>query len=70
MHRAMRMDFSWDRSAQAYSSLYEQLCVEEVINRGAMMYVLGIVLAGGRGQVLSFDAPHRAKPAVPFGGHK
>jgi starch synthase len=25
MHRAMRMDFSWDRSAQAYSSLYEQL---------------------------------------------
>jgi starch synthase len=25
MHRAMRMDFSWDRSAQAYSNLYEQL---------------------------------------------
>jgi starch synthase len=25
MHRAMRMDFSWDRSAQAYASLYEQL---------------------------------------------
>jgi starch synthase len=25
MHRAMRMDFSWDRSAQAYSSLYDQL---------------------------------------------
>jgi starch synthase len=24
MHRAMRMDFSWDRSAQAYNSLYEQ----------------------------------------------
>jgi glycogen synthase len=25
MHRAMRMDFSWDRSAQTYSSLYEHL---------------------------------------------
>ncbi|HJU62047.1 MAG TPA: glycosyltransferase, partial [Candidatus Binatia bacterium] len=25
MLRAMRMDFSWDRSAQAYSSLYQQL---------------------------------------------
>jgi starch synthase len=25
MHRAMGMDFSWDRSAQAYNSLYEQL---------------------------------------------
>jgi starch synthase len=25
IHRAMRMDFSWDRSAQAYSNLYEQL---------------------------------------------
>ena len=25
MHRAMRMDFCWDRSAQAYSSLYEHL---------------------------------------------
>jgi starch synthase len=25
MHRAMRVDFSWDRSARAYSSLYEQL---------------------------------------------
>jgi starch synthase len=25
IHRAMRMDFSWDRSAQAYSDLYEQL---------------------------------------------
>jgi starch synthase len=25
MHRAMRVDFSWDRSAQAYSRLYEQL---------------------------------------------
>jgi starch synthase len=25
MQRAMRMDFSWDRSAQAYSHLYEQL---------------------------------------------
>ena len=24
-HRAMLMDFSWDRSAQAYSNLYEQL---------------------------------------------
>jgi starch synthase len=25
IHRAMRMDFSWDRSALAYSNLYEQL---------------------------------------------
>ncbi|HSF57146.1 MAG TPA: glycogen synthase, partial [Candidatus Binatia bacterium] len=25
MLRAMRMDFSWDRSAQAYSHLYQQL---------------------------------------------
>jgi starch synthase len=25
MHRAMRQDFSWDRSAQAYGNLYEQL---------------------------------------------
>ena len=25
--RAMRMDFSWDRSAQAYSNLYEQLLI-------------------------------------------
>jgi starch synthase len=25
MYRAMRMDFSWDRSAQAYSNLYETL---------------------------------------------
>ncbi len=25
MHRAMRMDFSWDRSAEAYDNLYEQL---------------------------------------------
>jgi starch synthase len=25
IHRAMGMDFSWDRSAQAYSNLYEQL---------------------------------------------
>ena len=25
IHRAMGMDFSWDRSAQAYSQLYEQL---------------------------------------------
>jgi glycogen synthase len=24
-HRAMLMDFSWDRSAQVYSNLYEQL---------------------------------------------
>ncbi len=24
MHRAMRMDFSWDRSAQAYNNLYEE----------------------------------------------
>jgi starch synthase len=25
MHRAMRMDFSWDRSAEAYGNVYEQL---------------------------------------------
>ena len=25
IHRAMRMDFSWDRSAHAYNELYEQL---------------------------------------------
>jgi starch synthase len=25
IHRAMRMDFSWDRSAQAYNNLYEQV---------------------------------------------
>jgi len=25
IHRAMRMDFSWDRSAQAYNTLYQQV---------------------------------------------
>jgi glucose-1-phosphate adenylyltransferase len=33
-----------------------------------MMYVLGIVLAGGRGERLFPLTEHRAKPAVPFGG--
>ncbi|HUK40013.1 MAG TPA: sugar phosphate nucleotidyltransferase, partial [Candidatus Acidoferrales bacterium] len=33
-----------------------------------MMYVLGIVLAGGRGERLYPLTAHRAKPAVPFGG--
>jgi glucose-1-phosphate adenylyltransferase len=33
-----------------------------------MMYVLGIVLAGGRGERLHPLTAHRAKPAVPFGG--
>ena len=33
-----------------------------------MMYVLGIVLAGGRGERLYPLTEHRAKPAVPFGG--
>ena len=32
------------------------------------MYVLGIVLAGGRGEHLYPLTAHRAKPAVPFGG--
>ncbi|HEU4344960.1 MAG TPA: glucose-1-phosphate adenylyltransferase [Candidatus Binatia bacterium] len=32
------------------------------------MYVLGIVLAGGRGERLHPLTEHRAKPAVPFGG--
>lgn len=32
------------------------------------MYVLGIVLAGGRGERLYPLTEHRAKPAVPFGG--
>ncbi|HEX2928936.1 MAG TPA: glucose-1-phosphate adenylyltransferase [Candidatus Binatia bacterium] len=32
------------------------------------MYVLGIVLAGGRGERLFPLTQHRAKPAVPFGG--
>jgi glucose-1-phosphate adenylyltransferase len=32
------------------------------------MYVLGIVLAGGRGERLYPLTQHRAKPAVPFGG--
>jgi glucose-1-phosphate adenylyltransferase len=31
------------------------------------MYVLGIVLAGGRGERLYPLTAHRAKPAVPFG---
>ncbi len=33
-----------------------------------MMYVLGIVLAGGKGERLYPLTEHRAKPAVPFGG--
>ncbi len=33
-----------------------------------MIYVLGIVLAGGRGERLYPLTAHRAKPAVPFGG--
>ena len=32
-----------------------------------MMYVLGVVLAGGRGERLFPLTQHRAKPAVPFG---
>ncbi len=32
------------------------------------MYVLGVVLAGGRGERLFPLTQHRAKPAVPFGG--
>ena len=32
------------------------------------MYVLGIILAGGRGERLHPLTEHRAKPAVPFGG--
>src|SRR4030095_16233991 len=37
-------------------------------NRGAMMYVLGIVPAGGGGERLYPLTAPRAKPAVPFGG--
>jgi glucose-1-phosphate adenylyltransferase len=33
-----------------------------------MMYVLGVILAGGRGERLFPLTEHRAKPAVPFGG--
>jgi glucose-1-phosphate adenylyltransferase len=33
-----------------------------------MMYVLGVILAGGRGERLFPLTQHRAKPAVPFGG--
>ncbi len=33
-----------------------------------MMYILGVVLAGGRGERLYPLTQHRAKPAVPFGG--
>ena len=33
-----------------------------------MMFALGIVLAGGRGERLFPLTEHRAKPAVPFGG--
>jgi glucose-1-phosphate adenylyltransferase len=33
-----------------------------------MLYVLGVVLAGGRGERLFPLTQHRAKPAVPFGG--
>src|SRR5262249_40939780 len=32
------------------------------------MYVLGIILAGGKGERLYPLTQHRAKPAVPFGG--
>ena len=32
------------------------------------MYVLGVILAGGRGERLIPLTQHRAKPAVPFGG--
>ena len=32
------------------------------------MYVLGVILAGGRGERLYPLTQHRAKPAVPFGG--
>ncbi|HSK29672.1 MAG TPA: sugar phosphate nucleotidyltransferase, partial [Candidatus Limnocylindria bacterium] len=32
------------------------------------MYVLGIIMAGGKGERLSPLTQHRAKPAVPFGG--
>lgn len=32
------------------------------------MYVLGIIMAGGRGERLGPLTQHRAKPAVPFGG--
>ncbi len=32
------------------------------------MYILGVVLAGGRGERLYPLTQHRAKPAVPFGG--
>ena len=32
------------------------------------MYVLGVILAGGRGERLYPLTEHRAKPAVPFGG--
>jgi glucose-1-phosphate adenylyltransferase len=33
-----------------------------------MMYMLGVILAGGRGERLFPLTQHRAKPAVPFGG--
>ena len=32
------------------------------------MYVLGIIMAGGKGERLFPLTEHRAKPAVPFGG--
>lgn len=32
------------------------------------MYVLGIIMAGGKGERLAPLTEHRAKPAVPFGG--
>ena len=32
------------------------------------MYILGVVMAGGRGERLYPLTQHRAKPAVPFGG--
>ena len=32
------------------------------------MYVLGVIMAGGKGERLYPLTQHRAKPAVPFGG--
>ena len=38
------------------------------LNKRSMMYVLGVIMAGGRGERLYPLTQHRAKPAVPFGG--